>query len=376
MRLPTLIAGLSCLLLLLVGACPAPAQSGVTSGSAYVTYISGAVSVLDTNGSTWKAASLKQQVKAGDQVKTGKNSCAVLILDDKSTLKLNQSTHIKLQKIQPSGNPGIGTKITVFIGNMWTDVNSFFYQKSSFEVESGQTTAAVRGTAFDLVSEYDEVMLYGWEGKVRVASPGGETEISSFEECRVRGGVPARKPFQADAAAFTDWNGWNNYVDGVIRDHRRNDGAKLSTDITDITQELDATPDPRNFSAVVGGVMKSVPEAKTRMMDRMLCRIPPEKKGAVGSDLEKKLFSGMQNPDPWNDDFNHAVKDKSGKVKKLKDKWKKLPKVKGAQQDDSPPSQWTPPGQRKKEGKDLPPGQKKKKKNAPPGLPPAKQPRN
>jgi hypothetical protein len=259
-------------------------QSTVTSGKAHIVYVAGKVSVQKGGTSAWKPAALKAVLVSGDHVKTGPGSRAVLSLEDRSTLKLNANTHLLLTKIQPM-NQSEGTKIQLFVGNVWTDVNNFFYQKSSFEVESGQTTASVRGTAFDLECRDGAVVLKEWEGTVRLRTGTALVDVESFEEAEVRTGGVRKRVFPSAEEAFNDWNAWNNYIDGMVSEL-----PQEAADIDTLADELDALPEIENFAAALGALLESMPEMRGKVKSRLARRIPPGLRNSEQfEDLERVL---------------------------------------------------------------------------------------
>jgi hypothetical protein len=307
--------------------------STVKSGTAQLVYRSGTVSVLKAGGKEWKAPTLNSILSAGDHVKTGAGSCAVLLLEDKSTLKMNQNTHILLEKLQPTSDQSVGTKIKLFVGNVWTDVNNFFYGKSSFEVEGGRTSAGVRGTAFDMATTDTETTLREWEGTVRLTAGEDKIDVGEFEEVTVGSGRPDRRSFDVASRGLDDWSGWNNYIDSVVDEHRREWGAGGRFD--DIAEEIDSTPDPDHFSAGMGAMMQAVPGSKDKIVERMLRRVPEEKRALMKPQVEQNLMKAWQNLTPaQRKSLETGLMKKARKMRDLQPKWKgspgKKPEGKGA----------------------------------------------
>jgi len=131
----------------------------------------------------WYPVINKLGLKTGDKIKTGKNSSAILVFDDGSSLKIKQNSIIKVDELSLDFAKKIA-KISCNApkkGSFLANVKHALF-KPKFEIKTPIAVAAVRGT--DLVIETDE----------------GSTEIMVFE------GRVLVKDFIEDSALPDDGN--------------------------------------------------------------------------------------------------------------------------------------------------------------------------
>lgn len=160
------------------------------SPSAVLIYVKGDVKVFSgkDKSSSWNKGAGGIFVYDGDSIETKDDSLAILLLKDKSTIKIHPhtsltliSTFLKNPSInEPSQIPNtiaqpvnipakpsdistkstISTKFKLFWGNIWAKVEKSLQTQSIFEVETPNSSAAVHGTAFEVIvlpSETDDV---------------------------------------------------------------------------------------------------------------------------------------------------------------------------------------------------------------------------
>lgn len=109
---------------------------------------------------SWVTASQGQSLKAGQAVKTGANSRAVVSLDDGSAIRLDQSSEIVLQKL---------TAQEILINQ--TSGRSYHRVEPgqvTYKVETTQATATALGTIFTTESSADQSKIAVAESKVEV----------------------------------------------------------------------------------------------------------------------------------------------------------------------------------------------------------------
>lgn len=156
----------------------------VASPSAGLVFMKGKVQVCPAGGA-WQAAAEGAVLVSGDQLRTGPESVAVLILWDGTTMNIADSTQIKVVDLS-QGADGMIRRFQVQAGRVWSNVQSSAGTKSTFEVEGPQAVAAVRGTAFEVAVDGDGTDVEVWEGQVETTSGGEKRMLSRFQRLRAR----------------------------------------------------------------------------------------------------------------------------------------------------------------------------------------------
>ncbi len=112
--------------------------------SAIIEVKSPGVFVKSTNDADWKDAFDGTSVKQGDSVKTNENGSALIRFPDKSSTRLSQDSEITVTIFDTETN---SVKITLLAGKIWSRVTKIL-GKSTFETESENLVASVRGTSY------------------------------------------------------------------------------------------------------------------------------------------------------------------------------------------------------------------------------------
>ncbi|MBI2265488.1 MAG: FecR domain-containing protein [Armatimonadetes bacterium] len=196
---------------------PLPVESGeVTLISA-----SGKVRVQASGSAGWKEVKPPAVLRVGDKVETGQDSYAVLFFNDKSTMKLAESSRVALTRLDMSqGDKTIFSRVQLELGKIWVNVQKFLNKESSFEVESGNALAAVHGTVFEMDGSDEEASMNVWEGMVDFQS--GAEKVSVGQGNRIR---LFRKQGRFEKGLFdrnrmSEWQKWNSQADQRIREFR------------------------------------------------------------------------------------------------------------------------------------------------------------
>ncbi len=181
LRLPLTLAACIGLFLVspLLGAGPEPAAATVISLEGTVRF--------DDNGGL-KPVELGQLLAEGDRVVTSENSGMHLVLADGSSLVLAQNTEVTLHALG-SGAPGSKTLLQVLHGllNLRVEKQS---DGSSFEVETSNAVAAVKGTDFEVDADADSTQVTVNEGEVHLGDPQRKRfePVHPLERARLFGG--------------------------------------------------------------------------------------------------------------------------------------------------------------------------------------------
>jgi len=116
--------------------------------------------VVEVNkGSFWQQVTQPIRVEAGVQIRTDGSGVALVIFADDSVLTIEPNTLITIEEHIVSTQE---THIKIFqeIGRTWSQVKKLLNPKSSYEVETQTTVATVRGTAFGVSVDENQVVDY------------------------------------------------------------------------------------------------------------------------------------------------------------------------------------------------------------------------
>jgi hypothetical protein len=118
---------------------------------ATVQEIKGTAEIKKKDSLSWKKLSVGEKLSAGDHIKTGADSLAVINFFDNSISRLGADSEISFNElfINPDnyGQTKVGIKME--IGKIWSQIIQLADRESSYEIESSNTVATVRGTIFD-----------------------------------------------------------------------------------------------------------------------------------------------------------------------------------------------------------------------------------
>ncbi len=160
------------------------AASGTLGGRALgaattVTIISCDIQVRHGATGSFVTATDGEVLVAGDTVRTAEGARAVLTYFEGSTVSIEPNTELTIETA--SSNPDGSTVVVMqqHIGRTWHVVTKLITGNSKYEVKTPASTASVRGTAFEVVSDGERTVVTTTEGTVvdRVADPDrpGET---------------------------------------------------------------------------------------------------------------------------------------------------------------------------------------------------------
>jgi ferric-dicitrate binding protein FerR (iron transport regulator) len=138
------------------------------------------VQVLEEGSKTWVAAQEGQVVESGDQVKTGNNSQATLTLESDTTVHLDPNSTVKVDQIAPNETGGFLSRLEMIAGNLLADVKKNLQDShSTFEINANGVVCGVRGTAFEVGWDGNDLRTATHEGKVEVLD---KDHVSHFVE--------------------------------------------------------------------------------------------------------------------------------------------------------------------------------------------------
>lgn len=180
---PFFIFGLTCLLFFLAGIKKASLASDEAQAATeyLIEDIQGTnVQVLEEGQSKWEPAEEGQVLESGDEIKTGAGCEATLMLQSETSVRLSEKSALKVERIEANEAGGFLSRLKMSVGHLLADVKKNLQNsRSVFEIESNGVVCGVRGTAFEMTSEGDDVQTATHEGEVEVAGLGQPQRVKA-----------------------------------------------------------------------------------------------------------------------------------------------------------------------------------------------------
>ena len=162
--------------------------------------ISGTVEVAPAGTANWAPGHAKQILHIGDQLRSGKNSRAILRLSDQSVFRVYELTTMT---ISPPPKAGQNQVIEVKSGA------AYFFNRDKPDQTQFQTpssSGAIRGTEFNLaVSEDGATTLALLDGQVGLTNAQGSVQLQTGEQAIVHTGEAPKKSALIDAINVIQW---------------------------------------------------------------------------------------------------------------------------------------------------------------------------
>ena len=132
--------------------------------------------LIATTGQVWTQAPGADEIRAqvgtrlspGTRIRTGPQGQAEVLLDDGSTLIVQNDTAMVLSGVKRQKQKK--TSLLVFFGRIWNKVSKAIGPQTRYEVSTPVVVAGVRGTAFEAA--------VGDDGSVRIRVASGEVEVT------------------------------------------------------------------------------------------------------------------------------------------------------------------------------------------------------
>ena len=119
----------------------------------------------------WTAVAAKEEVAGNQWVKTGPSSRMELTLGDGSVIRLSADTKVEVKSLT-SGPTKRKSSVRLWVGQLWSSVTRAFGPDDTFEVETENAVAGVRGTTFRVNRGTDKATVVKvYAGAVAVANP-------------------------------------------------------------------------------------------------------------------------------------------------------------------------------------------------------------
>lgn len=221
---------------------PNPEMLKSEAASAVLTYFEGEVSYRrPQQNPAFLPARPNLILHSSDEIKTGKASRAELVLDNRSVLRLDANSHLKIENLKREG--AYQAKFEFAVGSLWARLSKLFQQKPQFDVEFPTAIAGVQGTTYrSVVAPDSATTVRVYEGAVevrgsqspprptgppqRIGPPQqvpGPSQVSletwiklvrAQQEIRIaKDGKPSDPAAFRDQGAELDWVRWNQQRD-------------------------------------------------------------------------------------------------------------------------------------------------------------------
>ncbi len=189
----------------LVALCTVASAQNTTATVATITALEGLAEVLPPGSTRPVPARVDMRIAGGSTVRTKANGRLELQFDDRSILRLDKTTEIKIL----SGQQERGVLIT--LGNIWARIQSTLGM-SKFKIKTPSVVAGVRGTIVRAEVTEDEEAIAVDEGEVEVTVPEQDEPITLRGNQMLRGRRGGRRfnPQNFDPQARQKWEFWTD----------------------------------------------------------------------------------------------------------------------------------------------------------------------
>ncbi len=175
------------------------------AGNATVEALSGSVKIRPPGAQNYDSVARGQKLQHGARVKTGKDGRATLKFEDGSKVEVRPESEILVRAPETAQKPN---GVLLFFGRVWSKVTKSAGGSNSFEVQSANAVAGVRGTDFEVgVADDGSTRVVVSNGKVTVEGDDqGGSELGPGDEVESDGEGELSKKKRSGKDA--DWNGW------------------------------------------------------------------------------------------------------------------------------------------------------------------------
>lgn len=140
---------------------------------ARVSFMKGEVTRRSDPAAEWTFLTLEDFVQAGERVKTMKGARLELQLPDRSVIRFEEESDVRL--IKAGYQPAQGKRdvqFSLLLGKTWANVQQAFGRNDGLQVETNNAVVGVRGTVFRMnVAPDKSVMVRVYSGRVTVSKP-------------------------------------------------------------------------------------------------------------------------------------------------------------------------------------------------------------
>jgi len=170
---------------------PAPALASHCTLST----LAGNVQLQIPDSSTWEEAKNGMTVKVGSRVKTDQNSQAMLTFFNGTTLTIEPSTDLEVERVECGENQPTVIVLKQWLGKTWSRVTKLADPGSHYEIQTPSGIALVRGTLFTTeVDKTGAMRVQTIEGLVSVSAQGEEVYLPAGRQTIVALGASPSEP--------------------------------------------------------------------------------------------------------------------------------------------------------------------------------------
>ena len=164
-RLVVGVVALGFVLALVLGSAGLLGGSRALGSSTTITIIGGEVAVRHGASASFIAAVDGEVLNAGDAIRTGTDSRAVLTYFEGSTVTIEPNTELSIDAAAAQGSDTV-VQMTQTLGRTWHVVTKVVTGDSKYEVRTPASTASVRGTSFEVTTDGTTTTVSTTEGTV------------------------------------------------------------------------------------------------------------------------------------------------------------------------------------------------------------------
>ncbi len=156
--------------------------------------LEGNVTLQTAGNGSWQPAAPDQGLCAGDALRTGAHSRAALVLTDKSLVRLDQHSTLRLVSA-PEDRSTLAELLEGFL---------YFFSRTpqQLELRSPYLNASVDGTEFAMQVTGGAARVLVFEGEVLAANGAGRVKLTAGQGAEAAGGAPLRLPARRDAVEW------------------------------------------------------------------------------------------------------------------------------------------------------------------------------
>lgn len=131
------------------------------------------VSFKATDAAEWIVAEVGTVLGAGASIRTGSGARAELTAEDGSRIQVRADTEVTLREIvRDRRTSRTTTRLKLLLGEILGTIEKQPTDDSKFEIESGHSSTAIRGTSLQVAQQARTTRVMVHEGEVAVAGPG------------------------------------------------------------------------------------------------------------------------------------------------------------------------------------------------------------
>jgi tetratricopeptide (TPR) repeat protein len=185
---------------LAIGICAACSAFASDKVESRLLTVEGKVEVSASGATVWAAALTNQALQIGDRLRTGLRSRATLRLSDKSVLRVNELTTLKIQPPPKENNAPLLDL---------TSGSTYFFSRekpATVEFRTPLASGAIRGTEFNLaVAEDGRTVLSLLDGLVALNNERGQIDLKTGEQGIVEPGRAPTRTAVINAINIIQW---------------------------------------------------------------------------------------------------------------------------------------------------------------------------